>query len=151
MPQGNVEIVRRFFETVERLLETWRPQGSLVDAIKAGDVPPEAREALDYMTPEAEWNPAFSGATYRGQLGLARGWDELLEAAESYSLELLEVTELDEDRVLAVFGPSLEGRGSGIQVNAAMFAVVTLQGGLIARLDEYTDRRDALEAAGLEG
>jgi ketosteroid isomerase-like protein len=75
---------------------------------------------------------------------MARGWDELLEAAENYSIELLEVTDLDEDRVLAVFGPSLEGRSSGIHVNAAMFAVVTLENGLITRLDEYTDRREAL-------
>jgi ketosteroid isomerase-like protein len=52
--------------------------------------------------------------------------------------------------VLAVFGLSLEGRSSGVQVNAAVFAVVTLQDGLIARLDEYTDRREALEAAGME-
>jgi ketosteroid isomerase-like protein len=75
---------------------------------------------------------------------MARGWDELLEAAANYSLKLLEVTDLDNDRVLAVFGPSLEGRSSGIHVNAAVFGVVTLQDGLITRLDEYTDRREAL-------
>jgi hypothetical protein len=27
----NVEVVERFFETVGRLLRTWRPQGSLLD------------------------------------------------------------------------------------------------------------------------
>jgi ketosteroid isomerase-like protein len=144
MSQRNVEVVQRFFGAVERLLQTWRPEGSLLDAMKAGHVPPEATEALGCMNPEAEWNPVFSGETYRGQLEMARGWDELLEAAEDYSLELLEVTDLDEDRVLAVFGPSLEGRSSGIHVNAAFFAVVKLQDGLIRRLDEYTDRREAL-------
>jgi ketosteroid isomerase-like protein len=148
MSQRNVEVVQRFFEAVERLLEGWKPSRSLLDAIKAGDVPPEAGQALGYMRPDAEWNPAFSGETYRGQLEMGKAWDELLEAAEHYSLTLLEVTDLEGDRVLAVFGPSLEGRSSGIHVNAAVFAVVTLQDGLIARLDEYTDRAEALEAAG---
>jgi ketosteroid isomerase-like protein len=79
---------------------------------------------------------------------MGKGWDELMEGAENYSLQLMEVTDLESDRVLAVFGPSMEGRTSGIHVKAAFFAVVTLQDGLIARLDEYTDRREALAAAG---
>jgi ketosteroid isomerase-like protein len=143
-----VEVVQRFFEAVERLLEGWETSSSLEDAMKAGDVSPGVRNALDHMSPEAEWRPAFSGETYRGPLEMARGWDELLEAAEDYALTLLEVTDLGNDRVLAVFGPRLEGRSSGIHVNAAMFAVVSLQDGLITRLDEYTDRAEALEAAG---
>jgi ketosteroid isomerase-like protein len=149
MSQENVELVQRFFSAVERLLQTWRPEGSLLDAMKRGDVPPEAREALGYMNPDVEWNPAFSSETYHGPLEIAKGWDELLDAAENYSLKLLEVTDLENDRVLAVFGPSLEGRTSGIHVDAAIFAVVTLRDGLIVRLDEHLDRRDALEAAGL--
>jgi ketosteroid isomerase-like protein len=149
MAQRDVQVVQRFFDAVERLLEGWDTSRSLLEAMKGGDMPREASEALQYMSPEPEWNPAFSGETYRGQLEIGRGWDELLEAAENYSLTLLEVTDLESDRVLAVFGPSLEGRTSGIQVNAAMFAVVTLEDGLIARLDEYTDRPAALAAAGL--
>jgi ketosteroid isomerase-like protein len=148
MSQESVELVQRFFSAVERLLQNWRPEGSLLDAMKRGDVPPEAGEALGYMNPDVEWNPVFSSETYHGPLEIARGWDELLEAAANYSLTLLEVTDLENDRVLAVFGPRLEGRTSGIHVDAAVFAVVTLQHGLIVRLDEYTDRQDALEAAG---
>jgi ketosteroid isomerase-like protein len=143
-----VEVVQSFFEAVERLLDGWETSRSLEDAMKAGDLSPEAREALDHMSPEAEWSPVFSGETYRGPLEMGRGWDELLEAAEDYALTLMEVTDLGNDRVLAVFGPSLEGRSSGIHVTAAVFALVRLQDGLITRLDEYTDRADALEAAG---
>jgi ketosteroid isomerase-like protein len=149
--QENVEIVRTFFAAVDRALQTWRPGDSVLDAMQGGggDVPPEASAALGYLSPEVEWNPVFSGETYRGRLGLAKGWDDLLEAAGNYSIRLLEATTLDDDRVLAVFGPSLEGRGSGIHVDAAVFAVVTLQDRLIARVDEFTERREALEAAGL--
>jgi ketosteroid isomerase-like protein len=149
MSRENVEVVRRFFGAVERVLETWDTSRSLVDTIKADEISVEAAEGLGYLAADAEWTPVFAGATYRGRLQIARGWDELLEAAENYRLKLFEVTELDDQRVLAVFGPSLEGKSSGIHVNAALFAVVTLQDGFIARLDEYTDRRDALEAVGL--
>jgi ketosteroid isomerase-like protein len=150
MSQSNLEVVQGFFKAVDQLLQAWRPEGSRVDAMKAGDIPPEAGEALGFMKPDAAWNPVFSGETYRGPLEMAEGWDELLDAAENYTLELLDVAELDDDRVLGVFGPSLEGRSSGIHVNAAVFAVVTLEDGLIAQLDEYTDRREALEAAGIK-
>jgi ketosteroid isomerase-like protein len=149
MSQENVEIVRTFYEAVDRALQTWRPGDSVLDAMRTGEISPEARDVLGYLSPEVEWKPAFSGETYHGRLGLAKGWDDLLEAAGTYGIKLLEATALDDDRVLSVFGPSLEGRSSGIHVDAAVFAVITLQDGLIARLDEFTDRREALEAVGL--
>ena len=46
MSERNVDVVQRFFAAVERLLETWETSRSLLDAMKAGDIPPEAREAL---------------------------------------------------------------------------------------------------------
>jgi ketosteroid isomerase-like protein len=150
MSQENVEVVQRFYKAVERGLEIWdTSRFSLVDAMEAGDIPAETQEALGYLTPDAEWIPIFASETYRGQVEIARGFDELLEAAENYRLKLLEVTDLEDDRVLAAFGPSLEGRSSGIHVGAAVFAVVTLRDGLITRMDEYSDRREALEAVRL--
>ena len=53
-------------------------------------------------------------------------------------------------RVLIVFAVSLEGRASGIHVDAKIFAVVRFQDRLIARIDEYVERREALEAAKLQ-
>jgi ketosteroid isomerase-like protein len=149
MSQENVRVVQRFFEAMERLLEGWDTSRSVLEAMSAGDIPPEAMEALGCLSPEVEWNPVFSGETYRGQLELGRAMEELLQAAETYSTKLLDIIDLENDRVLAVFGLNLEGKTSGIQVSAAMFAIVTLQDGLIARLDEYTDRREDLEAAGV--
>ena len=149
MSQENVEIVRRFFDVVERLLEVVETSRSILDAVNAGDIPPEAKEALGYMDPEAAWNPLFSGETYRGHRDITKGWDELREAAENYNSKLLEVTDLENDRVLATFAVRLEGRTTGIHVDAKLFAVLRFQDGLIARVDEYADRRNALEAAGL--
>ena len=150
MSQENVEIVRRFFEAVERLLETWEPPRSLQEATKAGDLPPEATEVLGCMSPDAEWNPVFSGETYRGQLEVVRALDELLQAAEDYSMKLVTITDLEGTRALAEYGLRLKGKTSGVDVSATMFSVISVQDRLIARIHEYADRREALEAAGLE-
>ena len=151
MSQENVEIVRRFFDAAERSLRAWGPRRdrSLVDAIEKGDVPPETREVLGYLSPEMEWNPVFSTETYRGPLDVARGWEDLLEATVDYHLALHEAFDIDGARVFVSFGPTLEGRSSGIKVDAAVFGIVTIRNGLITQMDEYTDRREALVAADL--
>jgi ketosteroid isomerase-like protein len=145
----NVDIVRRFFDALERSLEAWDGSRSLADAVRSGILPPESRTVFEYLSPDLEWHPIFSSETYRGFVEIARGWDDLLEAAVDYHLELLDATDLGNDRVLARFAPSLEGRSSGIHVDAAVFSVVTLENRLIMRVDEYTDRQEAFRAAGL--
>jgi len=43
------------------------------------------------------------------------------------------------------------GRASGIPVNARFYEVYSLRDGRIVRVDEFTDREAALQAAGLLG
>ena len=149
MSQENTEVVQHWFEAVERFLETWDPSRSLLEATNASDLPSEAKEALGFLDPEAEWNPVFSGETYRGQLEFGGALDELLQAAENYDMKLQDLTDLEDDRVLAVYDLKLKGKTSGIDVSATMFAVVSVRDRLITRLDEYADRREARAAAGL--
>jgi ketosteroid isomerase-like protein len=149
MSQENVDIVRHFFEALRRSIGAWERSRSFADAVKTGDIPPETTEVLRYLSPDMAWRPIFSSETYRGFIEVARGWDELLEASADYGLELLDATSLDADRVFVTFGPTLEGRFSHIHVNAEVFAVVSLRDRLIARWDEFTDRSEALAAAGV--
>jgi ketosteroid isomerase-like protein len=145
----NVEIVRRFFDAMRRSLIAWDGSRSFAEAIRTGDLPPEIGDVLQYASPEMEWRPAFSTETYRGFAEMARAWDEFLEAFTNYNLELLEATDLRDDRVFVAWGPTLKGRSSGIHVSAAVFGVVTVEDGRVLRIHEYSNRRDALEAAGL--
>ena len=41
------------------------------------------------------------------------------------------------------------GQGSGVPIEARFYAVYTLRDGRVVRVDEFTDRAEALEAAGL--
>ena len=55
------------------------------------------------------------------------------------------------DRVVLSAHHRGRGRGSGIKVDARLYEVYTLRRGKVIRVDEYTDRAAALEAAGLQG
>jgi len=41
------------------------------------------------------------------------------------------------------------GHGSGVEIDALFYEIYTLRDGRIVRMDEFTDRSEALEAAGL--
>jgi len=149
MSQENVEIVRRYFEAVERVLAAYG-QGSLsfADSLRAGEVPPEYADALRYWHPNIEWKSALIGITTRGYEDTLHGVDQLLDAAQDYRVNP-EVTDLGDSQVLAVMRLAMKGKASDIDVNATIFSIVTVEDGLIIRMDEYLERAEALEAAGL--
>jgi ketosteroid isomerase-like protein len=150
MSQENVEIVRRYFEAVERVLAAYG-QGSLsfADSLRAGEVPPEIVDAMRYWHPNIEWKSALIGITARGYEGMARGADQLLDAAQDYRVNAPEVTDLGDSQVLAVVRLAMKGKTSDIDVNATIFSIVTVEDGLIVRMDEYLERAEALETLGL--
>ena len=150
MSQENVEIVRRYFEAVERVFAAYG-QGSLsfADSLRAGEVPPEIADAMRDWHPNIEWKSALIGITARGYEGMARGADQLLDAAQDYRVNAPEVTDLSDSQVLAVLRLAMKGKASDIDVNATIFSIVTVEDGLIVRMDEYLERAEALEAVGL--
>jgi ketosteroid isomerase-like protein len=53
------------------------------------------------------------------------------------------------DRVVVAVHFTGRGRESGIAVDAVLWEVYTLRGDKIVRMDEFSDRSEALKAAGL--
>jgi len=122
---------------------------SLADSLRAGEVRPEIADAMRYFHPNIEWKSALIGITAHGYEGMAHGVDQFLDAAQDYRVKVLEVTELGDSQVLAVLRLAMKGKASDIPVNATIFSIVTVEDGLIIRLDEYLERAEALEAVGL--
>ena len=122
MSQESVEIVRRFL---------------------IGDVD----EALTYADPEIVWNPIEELPTQGHgavRASLAR-WK-----AEWDDYEMLPEEFVDRgDRVVVTVRLGGRGRGSGVEIDARFYDVYTLRDGKIVRMDQYTERSQALEAAGL--
>ena len=122
MSQESVEIVRRFL---------------------IGDVD----EALTYADPEIVWNPIEELPTQGHgavRASLAR-WK-----AEWDDYEMLPEEFVDRgDRVVVTVRLGGRGRGSGVEIDARFYDVYTLRDGKIVRMDQFTERSQALEAAGL--
>jgi ketosteroid isomerase-like protein len=121
-------------------------------ALEAGDLDPEAEALLAFLHPQVEYNavPAvLEGGTARGHVGWLRSWDAFLGASEEFSTTVDEVADLGGDEVFVAAEITTKWKGSGMQLSEPRFVVVTVRDGLIARLNVYRDRDDALEAAGL--
>jgi ketosteroid isomerase-like protein len=151
MSQQNVEVVRRFFGAMERFFdEYWKEPRSIVAAVKANDLWPAYRDAMSCAHPDAEWQTIFLGATHQGPLEIARGRDDFLKWAGDYRVRLQEATDLGDDRVFAILTLTGKTKNGDALMETRFFDVVTLTEGSIARVEEYTQRGQVLEAAGLE-
>jgi ketosteroid isomerase-like protein len=106
-------------------------------------------EALTYADPGVVWNPIEELATQghdavRASLARWKGeWDD-------YKLVPEEFLDMG-DRVVVTVRLQGRGRGSGVQIDARFYDVYTLRDGKIIRMDQFTERSEALEAVRLEG
>jgi ketosteroid isomerase-like protein len=123
MSQENVEIVRRFL---------------IVDDVD---------EALTCADPGIVWNPIEELPT--------QGHDAVRASLARWKAEWHDYKVMPEefddrgDRVVVTVRLRGRGRGSGVEVDARFYDVYTLRDGKIVRMDQFTERSQALEAVGL--
>ncbi len=98
--------------------------------------------------PDAEWTSVFAPKKSQGT-GMLRSLDDWLDASEEWRVEAEEIIEGTENRVLSVLRVSIRGRGNGVPVEQRLYTVVTLRKGRIAPIHVFTNRQEALEAAGV--
>jgi hypothetical protein len=126
MSQENVEIVRAIFEAYAR------------EGIGGG---------VEFMDPEIVWNAADEAPQQGVDAAVAymerweTEWDDLTTTPEEF---------IDAgDRVFVAVRFSGRGKSSGIEVDALLYEIYSLRDGKLVRMDEFTDRSQALEAAEL--
>jgi ketosteroid isomerase-like protein len=115
------------------------------DAFNRGDI-----DALLAITCEdVEWHPAPEDPDSTPQYGHAgvrrfvEQWTDVLRELHVRQEELIE----EGDCVVARMHYVGRGRGSGVPVEARVYQVFSFRDGLVARIDEFYDREQALEAA----
>jgi ketosteroid isomerase-like protein len=128
MSQENVELVRRWFESLGR--------SELPLHLATEDVEIDNIEGFPVQGP------------YSGHSGMQSWWDDLAEAFETFRIELVDCTPLDEERVLSENRASGRFRGTGIPLDFPWASVITLHDGKVARAVGYFSRSQALEAEG---
>jgi ketosteroid isomerase-like protein len=107
------------------------------------------------VSPDVEWetNPQMVGlgGTYHGRAGTREFFEQLfgLETWESIHVEVEEITEASDDRVLLGLLAKVRGRGSGVPTEGRLWQVFWFAEGLITRRQAFWTRKEALEAAGM--
>src|SRR4029078_9368139 len=120
MSQENVEIVRRYFQLIDRMLsEYW------VDPVPLSDYP-ETEEALKAVHADAEWKPPHMEA-FRGKDAGLPAVTDWLDAANHWRILVEDVSDLGGNQVLVESRNAIRGKGSCLQGDQAISTVVTLQ------------------------
>jgi hypothetical protein len=101
---------------------------------------------IEYHSSEA-WQFDFD-PLYHGHDGYLAVWRGLLGSFDDVRLDPEELLDLG-DRFLVTTQMSGHGAGSGVSTSQPHFQLYTLRRGLVIRQDDFLDRAQALEAAGL--
>ena len=102
-------------------------------------------EALGYADPDIVWNPTEETAA-QGHGAVRASLERWKKEWDDYELVPEDLADMG-DRVLATVRLRGRGRVSGIEVDARFYDLYTLRNGRIVRMDQFTERSEALEAA----
>ena len=125
MAEANVEALRRGYEALNR-----------------GDL----SVVLELLDPEIEWHepePSPDAGTHTGRDSFERFFHSWIDSFDGFRVEPEQVVESG-DRLIAVVHQSGRGRASGIQVDARLAHVWTVQDGRAIRWEAVADPEDAL-------
>ncbi len=135
VPEENVQLARRMHEAFNRTFS----EGT--------------DDLFEVLHPEAEWVPitaVLEGIGYRGETAI-RGWiADMKRQWEFYETRPEEFLDLEDGRVLVLGTWGARGRGSGVELDSQPGAwLVVTEDGWVTRMQTFTDRAKAFEAAGL--
>jgi ketosteroid isomerase-like protein len=102
------------------------------------------------LDPEMEYTPREEHAVYRGPEAVIQYAERWLEAWETFLGEVEEAeSAAAEDRAFIALRFRGRGKGSAVEIDERNFWLAEVRGGRLYRISEYSDRAEALEAAGL--
>jgi ketosteroid isomerase-like protein len=103
------------------------------------------------LGPEAEWHGReedLQDAPVKDYEGAQRRINTMLDAFDELKTDLIELSEVGANHVVAVVGHTARGRASGAVTERVEYHLWTFEGDTVVRLEEFTERKDALQAAG---
>ena len=111
-------------------------------------------EFLDVIAPDCVWDMGtFDGwpdkPEYHGLAGLREFVSIWREPYDDWSMELDEVHDCGDNRVLALLHQSGKPHGSDSAVHLEYGLLHTVEGGLVSRIEAYATAEEARRAAGL--
>ena len=137
MSEENVEVVRRQIEGFQAGMERGDP-GAVFDAgTVAADSEWIVREGMDGRT------------VWVGREEFVEFMRTWTEEFEGWSIQVEQLIDAGDDRVVALTRQSGTGKGSGVPVELDLGLIYELKDGRVIRITNYLTHAEALEAAGL--
>ena len=133
MSEENVEIVRRVLDGFSRL---------------------DTASVEPLLHPDVEWRtvlgPLLGVASVSGRDAMLRfAFEEIPDVPENPRVEVEELRDLGDGRVLVIARYLGRGKRSGIELDQRISSVHRLRDGMIVSVRDYASREEALDAAGL--
>jgi ketosteroid isomerase-like protein len=133
MSRENVEIVQRVLDGFSRL---------------------DRASVEPLLHPDVEWRtvlgPLLGVPTVSGRDAMLRfAFEEIPDVTENPRVEVEELRDLGDGRVLVIARYLGRGKGSGIELEQQISSVHRLRDGMIVSVRDYASREEAHEAAGL--
>jgi ketosteroid isomerase-like protein len=114
----------------------------------------ERRWAYELCASDVEWSPALgallSKEVYRGPDEVcAVIFDEIPSVLSDFHTEVLEIAELDEERVLAVARFGGTAASTGMEIAQVFGQIYTIRDGRLVEMRSYPSKAEALAAVGV--
>ncbi len=110
-------------------------------------------DLFELLEAQAEWIPitaVLEGTNYQGEAEIRRWMEEMKHQWEVYETRPEEFLDLGDDSVLVLGTWRARGRGSGVELDSQQAAwLIRVEAGKVIRMQTFTDRLKAFEAAGL--
>ena len=105
----------------------------------------------DFLAPEFTMDSpqGVEASQAHDEAGLQKWFEKMEEVWERLAFDPTEISALDAERVISVVHTSGRAKGSGIEIDQELTHLWTLRDGKAVRLETYSTKREALEAAGL--
>ena len=107
---------------------------------------------VENVAPDAEFHPpkeSLNPGIYRGPDGVRTYWDRTGEGYKTRRVESVDMIDVDDTRVIAVVTAFVTTAHFATEVEMNWAWLCTIENGLVTRTEAFTDRQQALEAAGL--
>ena len=145
MSQENVEKVRASLAIWDGMLlrPEERPFASMIFPAASGIVDPDG-------VYESSILPDQAGETYRGADAWTRAAETWLEPCEWMVVDLEQVLDAPEDRVVSLHRVRMKMRQTSLEFEGALAYVYTFRDGTVVHIRALGDHAHALKAAGLE-
>jgi ketosteroid isomerase-like protein len=129
----NLELVRAGFDAFQRRDRAWLHA---------------------HVAPDIEWRPAMgpllSQEVYTGPDEVEHVvFDEIPSVLNDFTSEVLELTAIDDERVLAIVNFKGTAAASGMEIEQVFGQIYTARDGKVAAMSSYSSRAAALAALGV--